>query len=500
MPRKCINLESQPGFQEIYAPNMQRAIDEGLSGYSGTGVVDWGYDQDKVVKPPPRIKDERTKPRRKLKDFSRTINESRQANRVRRLLFEAEETGNPKGIFSENIIGGLSDKGLDFLARFLEANPLNSIEWHGNKSKSSAFNRKSQGSGNPYKTTIIMKRGRKKRISRVARHETGHFIDYILGLMISPADSRNPNYFFSDLSPSFGTAFQNEFDRLGLGDKKTRKEFLDSVVEDFIAPVEKLEKMGLASGLENVLSDAAGVMDIVDALTGGAWALRGYGGGHGTKYYSLKDQLNHGNSRLHETFANLFEAWSSKDRKSWQRMKKYFPELTKEFDKMMDVYADPTTTFNKVTGIGSSGPRTTAPNELTNPSMNRPKLPESFKRKYGLSDVSYVNASELPERGTGMNKIMRDSIAEEGVLLPILLVKDWEGGPQVVDGVNRVEIAKTILDQTGEDIKVPVIYTKANKFGWDDIPKIQEFIRKLWYNNRELPNKETNEKRDRKNT
>ena len=449
MPRKCINLESQPGFQEIYAPNMQRAIDEGLSGYSGTGVVDWGYDQGEVVKPPPRIKDERTKPRRKLKDFSRTINESRQANRVRRLLFEAEETGNPKGIFSEAIISGLSDKGLDFLARFLEANPLNSIEWHGNKSKSSAFNRKSQGSGNPYKTTIIMKRGRKKRISRVARHETGHFIDYILGLMISPADSRNPNYFFSDLSPSFGTAFQNEFDRLGLGDKKTRKEFLDSVVEDFIAPVEKLEKMGLASGLENVLSDAAGVMDIVDALTGGAWALRGYGGGHGTKYYSLKDQLNHGNSRLHETFANLFEAWSSKDRKSWQRMKKYFPELTKEFDKMMDVYADPTTTFNKVTGIGSSGPRTTAPNELTNPSMNRPKLPESFKRKYGLSDVSYVNASELPERGTGMNKIMRDSIAEEGVLLPILLVKDWEGGPQVVDGVNRVEIAKTILDQTG---------------------------------------------------
>jgi len=29
--------------------------------------------------------------------------------------------------------------------------------------------------------------------------------------------------------------------------------------------------------------------------------------------------------------------------------------LTKEFDKMMDVYADPTTTFNKVTGVDSSG-------------------------------------------------------------------------------------------------------------------------------------------------
>ena len=349
MPRKCINLESQPGFQEIYAPNMQRAIDEGLSGYSGTGVVDWGYNQDEVVKPPPRIKDERTKPRRKLKDFSRTKRESWQANRVRRLLFEAEEIGNPKGIFSEANSSCLSNKGLDFLARFLEANPLNSIEWHGDKSKPSSFNRKSQGSGRPYKTTIIMMRGGKKFISLTARHETGHFIDYILGLMISPADSRNPNYFFSDLSPSFGTAFQNEFDRLGLGNKKTRKEFIDGIVEDLVAPIQKLNEQGLDLDINEVLDEASGVMDIVDALTGGAWSLRGHGGGHGTKYYSLKDQLTQGNPRFHETFANLFEAWSSKDRKSWQRMKKYFPELTKEFDKMMDVYADITTTFNKVT-------------------------------------------------------------------------------------------------------------------------------------------------------
>ena len=38
--RKCINLESQPGFQSIYAPQMQQAIDRGLAGHSGTGVVD----------------------------------------------------------------------------------------------------------------------------------------------------------------------------------------------------------------------------------------------------------------------------------------------------------------------------------------------------------------------------------------------------------------------------------------------------------------------------
>ena len=352
MPRKCINLESQPGFQEIYAPNMQRAIDEGLSGYSGTGVVDWGYNQDEVVKPPPRIEDERTKPRRKRKDFSRTINESWQANRVRRLLFEAEEIGNPKGIFSENVISGLSDKGLDFLARFLEANPLNTIEWHGSKSKTSHFGVDFDRNGIPSRLSLTMRRGRKKFIARTGRHELGHFIDYVLGLAHTPADSRNPRYFWTDLEPklfNFEKSFQNEFDRLGLGNKKTRKEFIDSVVEDLVSPVQKLNEQGLDLDINEVLDEAGGVMDIVDALTGGAWSLRGYGGGHSTKYYSLKKVATDGNPRLHETFANLFESWSSKDRKSWQRMKKYFPELTKEFDKMMDVYADPSTIFKKVT-------------------------------------------------------------------------------------------------------------------------------------------------------
>ena len=41
--RKCISLEDQPGFQSIYAPQLQQAIDRGLAGHSGTGVIDWGY-------------------------------------------------------------------------------------------------------------------------------------------------------------------------------------------------------------------------------------------------------------------------------------------------------------------------------------------------------------------------------------------------------------------------------------------------------------------------
>ena len=42
--RKCVSLEDEPGFQQIYSPILTQAIDRGLKGHSGTGVVDWGYD------------------------------------------------------------------------------------------------------------------------------------------------------------------------------------------------------------------------------------------------------------------------------------------------------------------------------------------------------------------------------------------------------------------------------------------------------------------------
>jgi len=41
--RKCVSLEDEPGFQQIYSPVLTQAIDRGLKGHSGTGVVDWGY-------------------------------------------------------------------------------------------------------------------------------------------------------------------------------------------------------------------------------------------------------------------------------------------------------------------------------------------------------------------------------------------------------------------------------------------------------------------------
>jgi hypothetical protein len=55
--RKCIDLEDQPGFEQIQSPVLMQAIDRGLQGFSGTGVIDWGH-----IPPVPK-----TKPGRKAK-------------------------------------------------------------------------------------------------------------------------------------------------------------------------------------------------------------------------------------------------------------------------------------------------------------------------------------------------------------------------------------------------------------------------------------------------
>ena len=371
--RKCITLEDQPGFQNIHAPVLQQAIDRGLSGHSGTGKVDWGYDPSEVDKNPPRIPDESNKPRRKRKDFARGKDESWRANRVRRQFFEAVEVGNPKGILAQRIIDGMSDKGLDFVGRFLDANPLNTITWHGNKNKSSHFS--VSGEGGKFRFNIVMKRGKSKILSRVARHEFGHFVDYVLGLMAYKGDTRSQGLYFSDLFPDFAEAFQKEITRLGLEPKKTvkgtGKEFLDRLVEELVGPVDKITSQGLGSGsMNDILSEASGILDIADAMTGGAWASRKFGGGHGIKYFKLNNPKKVGNPRLHETFANLFESWSSKDKRSWKRMQKYFPELTKVFDEIMSVYGDPTTIFNSVNPTASTT-NASESKEFENPTENK---------------------------------------------------------------------------------------------------------------------------------
>ena len=89
-------------------------------------------------------------------------------------------------------------------------------------------------------------------------------------------------------------------------------------------------------------SQLDGYMDILDAMASGAAhdstaGLSAWTGGltgHGKAYY---DGFM---SRFSETFANLGEAWSASDRTSWNRMKKDFPSLTREFERIMEENKD----------------------------------------------------------------------------------------------------------------------------------------------------------------
>jgi hypothetical protein len=341
--RKCIDLANQPGFQNIHSPEMQQAIDRGLSqaqdrglkGFSGTRVVDWGYDPEEVMKTPPRIKDKSTKPKRKRKDFARTKDESDIANEVRRAMFDVEEVDNPKGITVEQLIRTSNFKGMSILSRALKSNPLNLIKWHGNKKTGSFFGVRSLA--NKYDTTMSLERGREVSTSVTIRHELGHYLAHVLGVYHTPLDNRSAGFDLSDLHSDFKAAFEYEIKRLKLDTRKGRKEYIDNYLEESLLPAKKLVGKNLLKVKDymDILNAAGGTTDIIDAMTGGSWSLRGYGGGHSVRYYSLKNANLHGNPRLHETFANLFEAWSSKDTSSWERLQEMFPMLTEVFDTMM---------------------------------------------------------------------------------------------------------------------------------------------------------------------
>jgi hypothetical protein len=89
-------------------------------------------------------------------------------------------------------------------------------------------------------------------------------------------------------------------------------------------------------------SELDGYMDILDAMASGAAhdatvGLNAWTGGltgHSKAYY---DGFR---TRFSETFANLGEAWSASDRTSWNRMKKDFPSLTREFERIMEENKD----------------------------------------------------------------------------------------------------------------------------------------------------------------
>ena len=79
-------------------------------------------------------------------------------------------------------------------------------------------------------------------------------------------------------------------------------------------------------------------MDIVDAMTSGDAHENGQLSGHGVDYYTgNKSGLTDGGfyHRMAEAFAQLGTAWGSKDKRAWQYMEKYFPNLTTEFESII---------------------------------------------------------------------------------------------------------------------------------------------------------------------
>lgn len=68
-----------------------------------------------------------------------------------------------------------------------------------------------------------------------------------------------------------------------------------------------------------------GISDILDSLSGGLFRNNFGAAGHGTRYYSNLD------NRHFENFANIFEAWSRKDKRALEIIKDDFPNLYKTF-------------------------------------------------------------------------------------------------------------------------------------------------------------------------
>jgi hypothetical protein len=72
-------------------------------------------------------------------------------------------------------------------------------------------------------------------------------------------------------------------------------------------------------------SEYYGASDILDAMSGGVFYEKYSMYGHGKKYYKSI------NLRHSENFANIFQAWSLKDKAAIENIKKYYPNLYKEF-------------------------------------------------------------------------------------------------------------------------------------------------------------------------
>jgi len=182
---------------------------------------------------------------------------------------------------------------------------------------------------------------------RVFLHEYGHSIDNRL--------SSTSTGFYSQFR--LAKAHKKDAKKLGLwvdetaGDnyekvreqvkaqKKVLKKFEDKWVTKRETFFVKGRRKGQRKGFEYVTKEdyQRGMSDIIDSMSQGSFRTYHNAPGHGRNYYRHGDRPATQN-QMTENFANLFQLWSEETH--WGETKKLFPNLTKEFEGVMQEVID----------------------------------------------------------------------------------------------------------------------------------------------------------------
>lgn len=163
-------------------------------------------------------------------------------------------------------------------------------------------------------------------------HEYGHFIDNILG-------TDNHNYISKsrlwDASIKDAKALDLHIEGVSKKGVEKRMKKLRELHDKWFFKEEIFFTRGRRKGrrkgwrLAPHDENYAGFSDIIDSMSDGWFYDQRLGWGHGGRYfYGKRDK------KMTENFANLFQIWSMNEK--WDEAKELFPNLTKEFESIME--------------------------------------------------------------------------------------------------------------------------------------------------------------------
>lgn len=187
----------------------------------------------------------------------------------------------------------------------------------------------------PQGGTINYKFGDSSELSLV--HEYGHHIDFVIGRRGGLDSSKGT--WWSAYDEGFVNAFAEDRKALNLDKVRQRQDILRELADRELY-VETTRTITIG-GNERVLIDKklknpyfTQIMDIFDAMTEGVARERLGFAGHGKKYYKSRE------NRYVETFAQLFSLEGSYDSEVQELVQKYFPNLLKRYNEIIDEYIE----------------------------------------------------------------------------------------------------------------------------------------------------------------